>query len=262
MNPASRIRCLMSMLVINEVLKRSRVKGSARLCLLVLAHHCDDTGRKCYPSLTVLSREVGISVRGLCKILKQLEATKEIERTNPTKGGWNARTQYDLSKYAANTVHESSVLQDSAQQDGVDTVLGDTVNTVLQDRRTKPSINLQVNHHNNGRSKKSAIVSDSRIKPLIVSFSEKYQAKSGRAYPIKWGKDGKSLKELLATGETPEAITAAMDLYFADDFYSQIGFDIGKFCNAFSSLVSRSKSNGRGKFQSVPAPGGKYAKYS
>jgi hypothetical protein len=254
----------MSMLVINEVLKRSPAKGSARLTLLVLAHHCDDTGRKCYPSLTVLSREVGVSVRGLCKILKQLEATKEIERENPTKGGWNARTQYDLSKYAANTVHESSVLQDSAQQDGVDTVLGDTVNTVLQDRRTKPPINLQVNHHNNnGRSKKSAIAPDSRIKPLIVSFSEKYETKSGRAYPTTaWAADSKSLKRLLTAGETPESITAAMDLFFADDFYCQIGFDIGKFCKAFSSLVSRSKSNGRGKFQSVPAPGGKYAKYS
>jgi hypothetical protein len=251
----------MSMLVINQILKRSKARGSARLCLLILAHHCDDTGRRCYPSLTVLSREVGVSVRGLCKILKQLVDDKEIERENPTKGGWNARTQYCLAKYA-NTVPENTEQGDSAQHGNVDTVLEDTVNTVLQDRRTKPPLNLQVNHHSNGRSKKSANSADSRIKPLIFSFSEKYLAKSGESYTPNWGKDGRSLKSLLDGGKTPVAITAAMDLYFADEWYADNGFDIGKFYNAFNSLVSRSKSNGhRGKFQSVPAAEGKYAKY-
>src|SRR5688572_21809331 len=102
---------------------------------------------------------------------------------------------------------------------------------------------------------------DPRTIPLVASFSEKYLGRSGESYTPNWAKDGASLKRLFAAGKTPEAITAAMDLYLADEWYAEKGFDIGKFYSAFNSLVSRSKSNGRGKFQSVTTPEGKYAKY-
>jgi hypothetical protein len=129
-------------------------------------------------------------------------------------------------------------------------------------RSHKPSLRRTIIEPSSVSRSKSAYEADPRIIPLITLFSEKYLTKCGRRYPATWGKDGKSLKRLLATAETPETITVAMDLYFGDSFAAQCGFDIGRFCSSFSSLVSKSTGSGRGKFQSVAAAQGKYAQYS
>jgi hypothetical protein len=248
-----------SFLVINEVIKRSPTKGGARLVLLVLAHHCNDDGRKCYPSLTTLSKEVALTISRLCKILDKLEAEHEIERDRST-GGWNARTQYRLIKYA-NSVASNTVAGNSVADNTDNSVAGASVNSVAGNRRNKYPVNLHLNPHNS-RSKEPAKNADSRINPLLKSFSEKYEAKSGRPYPTTTrAKDAKCIKRLLAA-EAPETITAAMDLYFADSFAAQCGFDVGRFSSSFSSLLSKSNGNGRGKFQSVAATEGKYAKFS
>jgi phage replication O-like protein O len=97
---------------------------------------------------------------------------------------------------------------------------------------------------------------DSRIQPLIASFSEKFRKATGKPYiPTAWGKDAMCLKRLLAAGVGPEEIERVMGLYFADDFANRTGFDIGRFCNQFNSLNS-----GKGQEESEPRPSGVWAR--
>lgn len=89
------------------------------------------------------------------------------------------------------------------------------------------------------RKKRERAVADPRVKTLINAFRKKYAGKVGKAYAPTWGKDGELIKQLLAADQSPEAIDSAMDLYFADGFYStKTGFDIGGFRKAYNRLNS------------------------
>jgi hypothetical protein len=79
---------------------------------------------------------------------------------------------------------------------------------------------------------------DPRTTTLIAAFREKYLSLVGNPYPTKDGKDQALLKRLLAAGYDVSAVQAAMDQYFASDFYSRHGFDVGKFTNAFAAIIS------------------------
>jgi hypothetical protein len=58
----------------------SGIESSARLVALVLSMHMNRNGGSCFPSLTTLQRETGLSRTCVCKALKELEAAKLIER--------------------------------------------------------------------------------------------------------------------------------------------------------------------------------------
>jgi hypothetical protein len=64
----------------------SRLKPSARLVALVLSTHMDSDGGSCFPSLTTLAREAGLSRRGVCYALCELEQARLVERARGDRG--------------------------------------------------------------------------------------------------------------------------------------------------------------------------------
>jgi hypothetical protein len=87
------------------------------------------------------------------------------------------------------------------------------------------------------RKKRERADTDPRVKTLIAAFIDKYLATVG-SRPVITGKEADSLKRLLTAGHDVPAIEAAMDHYFAADFYRKTGFDAGGFAKAFNRLNS------------------------
>lgn len=93
---------------------------------------------------------------------------------------------------------------------------------------------------------------DPRIKTLIDAFHTRYVAKVG-SKPVITGKDGESFKRLLA-GHDVETVTAALDRYFADPFYSSTGYDVAVFAKAFNRLNSAGAAKRRHNFDEGAFP--------
>jgi DNA-binding transcriptional regulator PaaX len=70
-----------SVQAIEWVLKHSRAAYSARLVLIVLAHHADDDGRDSYPSIGTIAREAGLGESTIRGALERLKALGEIVET-------------------------------------------------------------------------------------------------------------------------------------------------------------------------------------
>jgi phage replication O-like protein O len=87
------------------------------------------------------------------------------------------------------------------------------------------------------RKKRDRADTDPRVKTLIAAFSDKYLARVG-SHPVITQKDGASLKRLLTGGHDVPTIEAAMDRYFANEFYSKTGYDAAGFAKAFNRLNS------------------------
>jgi predicted ArsR family transcriptional regulator len=64
----------------------STVGSSARLVALVLSTHMDRDGGSCFPSLTTLARETGLSRRTVCNALDELEHAGLVERARTGRG--------------------------------------------------------------------------------------------------------------------------------------------------------------------------------
>src|SRR5579859_3251738 len=67
----------MSLSLMRRVLANSKAREGARLTLLLLAYHADDSG-KAWPGLELLARETGLSRRGLLDALARLERSGEL----------------------------------------------------------------------------------------------------------------------------------------------------------------------------------------
>ena len=104
----------------------------------------------------------------------------------------------------------------------------------LSKTQTKPNL-FSIENKASVRKPKN---SDTRVKTLIGSFCSKYEDKVGSSYVPTWRKDGGLIKGLVTADQTPEAIETAMDRYFADEFSSRTGFDIGRFVNSFNRIKS------------------------
>jgi phage replication O-like protein O len=100
------------------------------------------------------------------------------------------------------------------------------------------------------RKRREPADSDPRVKTLFTAFQDKYASRTGTPYALSSpGKDNALLKCLLTCGNDVPAIDATMDRYFAADFYSKTGFDVGGFAKAFNRLNSagaRKKHNYEG----------------
>jgi hypothetical protein len=215
----------MSIKVMTGVWQYSSLKGTERLTLLALADCASDEG-VCWPSLSTIARKVNCSVPRLCKIITGIERKGELKRQRST-GGWNKRSNYKIT-VAENTVTGNSVAGNSIAE----------CNSILSPATDALNRNRTVNISARTKRTRHITPPDPRTNTLIASFRDKYLSTVGKPYPTNHGKDQARLKALLVSGSDLGAIEAAMDFYFASDFYSRYGFDVGKFCNAFASIIS------------------------
>jgi hypothetical protein len=80
-------------------MKHSRSKGIARLVAVAIAGHADENGRKAWPSIPTLSREAGVSERGVYRALRELSSMGELKTTSG--GGRTRSNRYCLILVAA-----------------------------------------------------------------------------------------------------------------------------------------------------------------
>jgi hypothetical protein len=217
----------MSIRVMSEIWKRSSATGAELLVMLALADFSNDQGES-YPSLRIIAQKARLSVRGVCKILDRLQASGEVRRDR-SRGGKNRRTRYFI-QLSNSEQHSVNGIQRTAYSEPEDT---QTVNGGSH------AINRHRTVSNGATRKRREPAADPRVKTLFTTFRDKYSSRTGTAYTLSSpGKDCERLKSLLTCDHDVPAIEAAMDRYFADDFYSKTGFDVGVFVKSFNRLNS------------------------
>ena len=110
--------------------------------------------------------------------------------------------------------------------------------SLLASRIKRPSKDIPKKEDIAHRKKRERTDTDPRVKILLTAFIDKYLARVNTPYVVVAGKDPALLKSLLTAGHDTQAIEAAMDRYFADDYQAKIGFDIGVFKKSFNRLNS------------------------
>jgi len=85
----------MSCYAVRAVLDGSKAKGSARLLLVILAEHLNQTTRRCDPSVATLAREANTTPRTVARLLAELKVDREIEIA--TGGGRNHCNAYTIA---------------------------------------------------------------------------------------------------------------------------------------------------------------------
>jgi len=140
------------------------------------------------------------------------------------------------AQYEINVDVSDSDLVSKAQQGLVSNQQQAVVRPVVNLRPSKEIPKKEDGAHH--RARKQPHETDPRLQTLIFAFVTKYLARVGAPYVFLKGKDPALLKRLLTAGHDSPAIEAAMDRYFADDFYSKTGFDVGGFAKAFNRLNS------------------------
>jgi hypothetical protein len=76
--------------------------------------------------------------------------------------------------------------------------------------------------------------SDPRVEEFLRWFAGQYQERLGGRYVVKWGKEGKLIKELLATLEVDELQRRAVCLFESDFFNAK---DIGVLSSQINKLI-------------------------
>ena len=252
----------MSAEAIRLVLDHSQSKGTARLVLLVLAERCNGArgDLRCWPSLVVLAQETGLNKSNLCRALTHLEETVREVCRKRSNGGWNSRTEYLI------TVKERQSRSDNEKQWPNDTVSGDeqqwpndnkqwpndTVNSVIARQALNRNLNRKNQNNSVLREKRAHATPDPRVKTVLTAFVGKYHQRAGAPYVVVAGKDPALIKRLLSAGYDDATIEVLMDRYFADPFYSKIGFDVGGFVKAFNRLKSSGVRKKHGYTEDFP----------
>jgi DNA-binding MarR family transcriptional regulator len=90
----------------------SELGWTARLVALVLSTHMDRGGGSCFPSLTTLTRESGLSRRAVCYALDKIEQAGLVERV---RGGRGRPTHYRATSARGALVGESQLVHDVHQ---------------------------------------------------------------------------------------------------------------------------------------------------
>ena len=216
----------MSIRILSNVWKYSRATGADLLVMLALADFSNDQGES-YPSLKIIAEKARLSVRAICKILERLEATGEIRRDR-CKGGKNCRTRYFIQLLNSEQGSENGIQRTAYSEPGDTQTVNGGSHAINRHRTVKNSVRTKRAHKPD---------TDPRIKTVLTAFGEKFQAAAGCA-PVITGKDAVSLKRLLSAGYDVPAILSAMDRYFSERFYRDIGFDAAGFAKAFNRLNS------------------------
>jgi len=184
--------------------------------------------------------------------LQERQVRKDLQRLNGRKYIRLKRTPYGYSidvlkskKWIYRDRHKSASLSDSDRHESAG--LFDQTGTKVPDRPAQKCrcniLDTTVDNTNKSARRKKRVRADSdpRVKTLFTAFRNKYAAKVGAPYAMTSPeKDNTLLKRLLTHATAAPAIEAAMDVYFANDFYSKTGFDVGGFAKAFNRLNSAS----------------------
>ena len=273
----------MSAKLIARVFERARATGVDLLVLVALAHFCNAKrgDNLAWPSLAVLAERVRLTVSGLCKSLKRLEAIGDIKRNRST-GGRNRRSRYLICLGNSELQDTVSTVQNSEPTDSVfdqdsdsKTVshrkpcpTGNGVRTgnetvsvrthaINKNRTRKRESDANASHSSETlshserkqtRAQPDRAASDLRVKPFLSWFAEEYEKRFGAPYAIHWGKDGKRIKELPPAFDLPRLKDLATRFFESDDPWirEKGGFTIGVFTSQINKLASTTNHDGNG----------------
>ena len=218
-----------SIKIMSRVWACSQTAGGELLVMLALADFANDDGES-WPSIPVLAEKARLTDRQVQYVLPKLQAIGElkIQRSN---GGRNRRNRYIINVPENGEIISVKNIHRNNFSEICD------IKTV---KPTSPALNRHRTVNKSERTKRArrTTPSDPRTDTLLTAFKEKYRAAVGSPYPATYGKDKAKLKDLLATGYEVPAVEAAMDSYFASEFYGRHGRDVGKFASAFAAIIS------------------------
>lgn len=164
----------MSLRALTHVWRNSTQRGSGLLLHLALADFSDDSGES-FPSIPTLAVKARIGERHVQRLLKKLVETGELS----IRHGQGPRGTHLFKLEIGATKSHPDNLSDGPQV--AEGVTFDAPGGVVH-RSQKPSVRRTIKEPSSISRSKPAN-HDPRINPLITSFSEKYQTKSGRPYP-------------------------------------------------------------------------------
>jgi hypothetical protein len=257
-----------------RVFEHARATGTDRLVLVALAYFCnakrgDNTA---WPSLAVLAKRVKLTVSGLCKSLKRLEAIGDIKRDR-SSGGRNQRSRYIICAGNCEPVDTVSVVENCEPEDSVseelNSVLENSIpeNSIPTGNETVSPSSHALNRNRTGKretesdelipdsqsfstakrklTRPGQAATDPRVKPFLSWFAEEYQKRFGAPYATNWGKDGKRIKGLSPAFDVPKLKELAIQFFESDDSWirEKGGFTVGVFLSQINKLASTTNGN-------------------
>jgi hypothetical protein len=101
--------------------------------------------------------------------------------------------------------------------------------------------------HPKEKRTRAAAASDPRVKVFLTCFAEEYEKRQGVPYAVRWGKEGKLVKEILAVFDLPRLKDLAVRfLESSDPWVLQYGgFTIGVFISQINKLASTGKGTAK-----------------
>lgn len=224
--------CQVPNVLLDEVMPRLS-GGSLKVLLAIVRKTYGFQKRSDKISFRTLRELTGLSRDAVNHAIKDLGPFLTV-----THGRKGVPTLEGVNEYALNLNVETGELVRNSDQSENRTSQKNRQEQVRKSDSSKPNSSKP----NSARPKRASTADpDPRVKTLLSGFVDKYLARVGTPYVVVTGKDPNLLKGLLIRGYDVPAIEAAMDSYFANDFYSKIGFDIGGFRQSYNRLNSAGK---------------------
>jgi hypothetical protein len=202
----------------------ARVKGPAFKVLLAITRgtlgwHDWRPGLAVELSLKDLQTQTGLSRQGVIDALRELTRLQLVEirkapRNTRVPNSYTLNLDITTGKLVHNLDQSKSLTSPTSQRS--------------RPKLVNNSDSLKYKRNTNkgaSRKKRERADSDPRVKTLLTTFQDRYFSRTGTPYALSSpGKDCALLKSLLTCGHDVPEIEAAMDLYFASDFYSKTDF--------------------------------------
>jgi hypothetical protein len=113
-------------------------------------------------------------------------------------------------------------------------------------KEAKNAVDKQLLSHS--KKKQTRAAGDDRVRPFLVWFAEEYEKRHSAPYAIRWGKDGKLVKELPSAFDLARLKDLAVQFLESSDPWVRQngGFTVGVFISQINKLASTS-GNGHTK---------------
>lgn len=207
--------------------------ASAKFVLVALGDNANDETGKAYPSIAAICYKTSLERKTVMKALASLEKAKVITDTGQRVGTTKQVKVYQLDEYLVDSgrVPKTDPLSNSAVFDTEQSRFSTgTVPKTGHGTATEPQGNLKTK----GATGKKAIHAE-LISKWFAAYREFFKAK----YAFQHAKDGRAVKQLLATTElTPDELMAIARAAWANSggFFSKGAVSIAGFNSKFNEI--------------------------
>ena len=223
----------MSIEALSWAWQQTGIKPTEKLTLLAIADHADELGKNAFPSCSRLARKTGLAEATVHRAIKSLAGRGKIhiEKVKSRAGDFD-HNEYTLSidnvTISRGVVSQRDHLRGGGWSQGERGVVSQCVS------------NLPLNHPKEKTPSKKKEVIVNPTQEFIAWYSHQYEEVLKRPLIVRWGRDMKLMKPILAAYplETSKKIAEGL-LHTADQWLRNTGRDIPILSSQWNKLAGQ-----------------------